>query len=104
MIYLDVHASAAPEEAEIRQTAQGETIVYLRCDITEDQSEEGGYVYDEAVFTLPRDRSDTLEQIVAAADDWWLYASQPDAAPGIRERIANLEDAVLTLSEIIMGG
>lgn len=106
MVYFDVRSTAKPEEAEIRQTTQGERIVYLRRDIVETRDDDSGkdYGYDEAVFTLPSDRDDTLEQIKAAADDWWLYASQAETTPSVRERLADLEDAVLMLSEIIMGG
>lgn len=106
MVYFDVRSTARPGEAEIRQTAQGERIIYLRRNVVETQDDDGkGYSYDEAVFTMPPDRTDTLEQIRMAEDDWWLYAgSESNRAPDIRERVDSLEEAVLVLSEIIMGG
>ncbi len=107
MIYFGAHSTARPEEAEIRQTAQGEQIIYLRRNVVETQGDDDkGYSYDEAVFVLPDDRSgETVSSITANFAEWWAYAAHcHDKTPTADERISDLEDAVMTLTDLLFGG
>lgn len=65
--------------------------------------EEGGesqivYVFDEVVFELPMDRTDTDEEIREDFAAWWAYGSQDEEEP------LTLEERVEMIEEILMGG
>jgi hypothetical protein len=65
------------------------------------QEEEDGqtvYTYDEVLFTMDPDRTETAEDIAEDFDAWWEFGSQPE------EPEPTLEDRVSAIEEFLIGG
>lgn len=96
MLLMNTESSVMPEKVLVDRSRN----VRLTDHVTEKVTEDGQtmYAYDEAVFALPEDRTETAEDILAAFDDWWAYGAQPDETPAtLEDRINELEDLVFTL-------
>jgi hypothetical protein len=52
------------------------------------------YEYDEVVFEMPEDRTDTVEDVTEDFDDWWVFGQEEYEEPTLEERLAELEDIV----------
>lgn len=67
----------------------------VRSETVDDQNV---FVFDEVVFDMPADRTDTDEEIHEDFAAWWAYGSQDEEAP------LTLEERVEMIEEILMGG
>lgn len=77
----------------------GTANVRLAADIKEEDREgQTIYVYDEAVFTLGTDRTETAEEIQSNFDAWWAYGIQPE------EPMPTIEERLELVEMMLMGG
>lgn len=77
----------------------GTANVRLAADIKEEDREgQKIYVYDEAVFTLEADRTETAEEIQSNFDAWWTYGIQPE------EPMPTIEERLELVEMMLMGG
>lgn len=98
-MFRGTESSVRPAPVVAYQRPDGITSVRMANDIREeDRDGQTIYVYDEAVFDLGADRTETAADIEAAFDGWWLYGTQPDEAP------MTLEERIEIIEEILTGG
>lgn len=98
MLLKDTESNVQPYAVQVEEH-EGRKTVRLADNIRQEQREDCSvYVYDEVVFELPADRTDTDEEIREDFDAWWAYGSQDEEAP------MTLEERVEMIEEILMGG
>ena len=67
----------------------------------DEHGEQTVYQYDEVLFELDADRTETEVDILENFADWWTYGSEPEEAlPTIEERLSLVEDVLME----ILGG
>lgn len=103
MLYLGTQSTVEPEKVIVEILPDGECIVRLadHVKVVEDEGFDGEpsshYEYDEVVFNLPDDRTDTAEEIEEEFDAWWLYGQDDEEESTLEQRLSDLEDIVFGL-------
>lgn len=103
MLYIGTTSSERPSVVAMDEREDGSKIVRITADVKETENEDGQamYQYNEVVFELEAGRTETITDIEASIEDWWEYGSQPEEpAPTIEERVAMLEDFIISGGEI----
>ena len=100
MLLVNTKSASRPPRVDI-ETLESKRRVILADHIeqVEDPEEGTGFVYDEVVFFMPDDRSDTLAEIEANFADWWEYGKEDFKEPTLEERVSDLEALFLALTE-----
>ena len=102
MLLKDTRSSELPCAVAMDEKEDGGKIVRIAGEVTEIQ-EEGQtlYQYDEVVFELEPGREETAEDIAADFEGWWEYGTQEEEPmPTLEERVAMLEDYIISGGEI----
>ena len=102
MLLRDTRSSVRPCAVLLDEKEDGGKIVRMAGNIRE-ENEEGQvlYVYDEALFELEAEREETAEDIEADFEGWWEYGAQEEEPlPTLEERVAMLEDYIISGGEI----
>ena len=102
MLLRGTTSSVQPCAVAVDEKADGGKIVRICGEVSEIQ-EDGQtiYQYDEVVFELEPGRTETASDIEECLADWWEYGSQEEeAAPTLEERVAMLEDYIISGGEI----
>ena len=102
MLLKDTRSSERPCAVLMDEKEDGGKIVRMAGEVSEIQ-EEGQtlYQYDEVVFELEPEREETAEDIQADFQGWWEYGSQEDEPmPTLEERVAMLEDYIISGGDI----
>lgn len=102
MLLKDTKSSAQPSAVLMDEKEDGTKIVRMAGNVREEQ-EDGQtlYVYDEALFELEAEREETAEDIAADFEGWWEYGTQEEEPmPTLEERVAMLEDYIISGGEI----
>jgi ribosome biogenesis GTPase A len=99
MILLNVQTNTVPDSARLEQLPEIGTRVILAKNIREetldlDDQTQTVYVYDEADFVLPEDRTETIESITENFDEWWEYATEEHGEPSLEDRVSTLESII----------
>ena len=101
MLHSNVMAAEKPEYVVVEQLPDGAQRVVLSKNASAVENDDGeSWVFDQADFCLEPDRTETAEEIAAAFDEWWEYASaysQDDAAPTVEQRLESVEAALLAM-------
>lgn len=101
MLIKDTKSSVQPSAVLMDENEDGSKTVRIAGEVTE--TEEDGqtvYTYDEVLFTLESGRTETVEDIAADKADWWAYGSQEEEPlPTLEERVAMLEDFIISGGE-----
>ena len=98
MLLQNTTSTLEPSPVLMDETEEGK-VVRLADNIC--QEEEDGqtvYTYDEVLFTMDPDRTETAEDIAEDFDAWWEFGSQPE------EPEPTLEDRVSAIEEFLIGG
>ncbi len=102
MLLKDTKGTTVPSAVLMDEKEDGGKIVRMAGNVR--PLEEDGqtvYVYDEVLFELESGRSETVADIEAAFYDWWDFGSQPEEpAPTLEERVAAIEDYIISGGEI----
>ena len=100
MYLQNTESNLRPPVVVLNELEDGTKSVRLADNIREVETEDGAtmYVYDEAVFTLEADRTETADDILEDFADWWEYGIQPE------EPLPTLEERVEMIEELLMGG
>lgn len=100
MYLQNTESNLRPPVVVLNELEDGTKSVRLADNIREVETEEGAtmYVYDEAVFTLEADRTETADDILEDFAAWWEYGIQPE------EPLPTLEERVEMIEELLMGG
>ncbi len=71
-------------------------------EVREDEhGEQTVFVYDEVLFELDADRTETAQDIEDHFSEWWIFGSEPEETlPTVEERL----DAIEELMMEILGG
>ncbi len=112
MLLRNTESTSRPSGVLLDRYQDGTATVRLADNIrteqregSEGQDEQTVYIYDEVVFLLGPDRQDTIGDIQRNFDDWWAYGcGEDEGTPTLEDRINALEDSVMELAEIIIGG
>ena len=102
MLLRDTRSSVRPCAVLLDEKEDGTKIVRMSGNVRE-ETEEGQvlYVYDEALFELEAEREETAEDIEADFEGWWEYGAQEEEPlPTLEERVAMLEDYIISGGEI----
>ena len=100
MLNVKVQSSCDPARVVIENLPEGRCVIRLTDHVTERTEEESTvYEYDEVVFDLPEDRSETVASINDAFAAWWEYGQQEQEAITLEQRVSDLEELVLVLME-----
>lgn len=93
MLLRNTESSVRPTAVLLDRLEDGTANVRMAVNIREeDRDGQAIYVFDEAVFTLGNDRTETAEDIASEFDAWWVYGTQEDeAAPTLEERVELIE-------------
>lgn len=103
MLLQGTTSSEQPSAVAMDEREDGSKIIRITADVEEIREEDGQvmYRYNEVVFELEAGRTETIADIEAGIEDWWEYGSQPEEpAPTIEERVAMLEDFIISGGEI----
>lgn len=99
MLLLNTKAASRPASAAI-ENLQGKKRVILAGNIKMvEDPEDNGFVYDEVIFFMPDDRHETIPEIETNFDAWWEFGKEDQRDPTIEERLADLEELVLSIME-----
>jgi hypothetical protein len=100
MLLVDTKSASQPPRVTL-EYPEGKTRVCLADNIKRvEEPEEGvGFVYDEVVFFMPDDRSDTLAEIEANFAAWWEYGQEDIKEPSLEDRVSDLESLILAMME-----
>ena len=100
MYLQNTESNLRPPVVVLNEMEDGTKSVRLADNIREVETEDGAtmYVYDEAVFTLEADRTETADDILEDFTAWWEYGIQPE------EPLPTLEERVEMIEELLMGG
>ena len=100
MYLQNTESNLRPPVVVLNELEDGTKSVRLADNIREVETEDGAimYVYDEAVFTLGADRTETADDILEDFAAWWEYGIQPE------EPLPTLEERVEMIEELLMGG
>lgn len=100
MYLQNTESNLRPPVVVLNELEDGTKSVRLADNIREVETEDGAtmYVYDEAVFTLEADRTETADDILEDFATWWEYGIQPE------EPLPTLEERVEMIEELLMGG
>ena len=59
-----------------------------------------GYEYDEVIFLMPSDRTETIQSIEENFEAWWEFGQQEvESEPSLEQRVSDLEDIIIGLME-----
>ena len=98
MLLKDTTGNVRPDIVLMDVLEDGEKVVRISGEVHEETGEDGQvtYRYDEVLFTLGAERTETVEDILEDLDGWWTYGSQEaEAAPTLEERVAAIEDYLI---------
>ena len=100
MLLVDTKSASQPPRVALEHP-EGKTRVCLADNIkqVEDPEEGVGFVYDEVIFFMPDDRSDTLAEIETNFAAWWEYGQTELTDPTLEDRVSDLETLLLMLME-----
>lgn len=102
MLLKDTRSSERPSAVLIDEQEDGSRIVRIAGEVTEIQEDgQTVYQYDEVLFVLDAERTETAEDILADKDVWWEFGSQEEEPmPTLEERVAMIEDYLISGGEI----
>ena len=102
MLLKDTRSNAQPSAVLVDDWQDGTKSVRMAGNIREETGEDGTvFVYDEVTFELEAGRTETAADIAAEFEDWWAYGSQPvEPLPTLEERVAAIEDFIISGGEI----
>ena len=97
MLLTNTESSTRPSAVLMDVREDGTKIVRMANNIREEERDEQTvFVYDEALFELGADRTETAEDIEEDFNDWWEFGIQPEEPlPTLEERIAAIEDILI---------
>ena len=97
MLLTNTESNIRPSAVIVERSPDGVANVRMANNIREEERDgERLYVYDEAVFTLEADRTETAEDIEADFSEWWEFGILPDEPlPTLEERVALIEDILI---------
>lgn len=99
MLLLNTKAASRPASVVI-ENLQGKKRVILAGNIKMvEDPEDNGFVYDEVIFFMPDDRHETIPEIETNFDAWWEFGKEDQRDPTIEERLADLEELILSIME-----
>ena len=99
MLLKNTESSTRPSAVLLDEREDGRKDVRLAGEVREEEREDGKvYIYDEVIFTLDADRTETKEDIEEHFDEWWAFGSQPE------EPIPTIEDRVRAIEDFLIGG
>ena len=104
MLYENASSTERPNAVTV-ESLPDRTIVRLidnieESTVTEDDISYTKYTFDEVVFDLPDDRTETIESITEDFNNWWLYGSVEHEEPTLETRVQNLEELLFGLMEV----
>lgn len=100
MLNVKVQATTEPPRVTMETLPDGRTSVRLRDNVVTLETEDGTvYEYDEVVFDLPEDRTETVESIEQAFSGWWAFGQQADEVITLEQRVSDLEEMILSMLE-----
>lgn len=106
MVQTNVHYNEQPDNFEIRRAGSKAIIVFPTGVTSETVEDEGGEVRTEyvasKVYLYETTYTPNLANRVAANFDRWLALAKVPETP--KATIADLEEAINTLTDIILGG
>lgn len=98
MLLINTESNVRPS-AVLFENGEDGTSVRLADHIREDDRDgQNVYVYDEVVFHLDADRTETEADIQADFATWWEYGSQPE------EPMPTIEERLELVEMMLMGG
>lgn len=97
MLLKNTKSTTMPSAVLLKAREDGKKDVRMADNIREEEREDGPViVYDEVVFVLSEDRTETAEDIEANFEAWWDYGSQPEEpTPTIEDRVRAIEDYLI---------
>lgn len=99
-MFMRSQSSCTPARVVIENLPDGRNIVRLTDNVETIVNEDGTvYEYDEVVFELPEDRSETVSTIESEFSAWWEYGQQEQEDITLEQRVSDLEEIVLALME-----
>lgn len=99
MLYLNTESNVRPSAVLLERHEDGGADVRLADNIREeDRDGQTMYVYDEVVFALEPDRTETETDIQQDFGMWWEYGSQPE------EPMPTIEERLELVEMLLMGG
>ena len=102
MLLKDTISNVRPCAVAMDEKEDGGKTVRI-CGNVREREEDGQsvFVYDEVVFELEAGRAETAADIEADLEAWWAFGSQEDEPmPTLEERVAAIEDYIISGGEI----
>ena len=103
MYFTGTEGTVRPDSVSMCVWPDGRKCVRLSDNIQEifREDDQGGqiiYVYDEVLFELDADRTETVQDIEENFEDWWIYGSEPEEAPPtVEERLDAIEELMMEM-------
>ena len=98
MLLQNTKSTLEPSPVLMDETEEGKVVRLADNIRREEEDGQTVYTYDEVLFTMDPDRTETAEDIAEDFDAWWEFGSQPE------EPEPTLEDRVSAIEEFLIGG
>ena len=97
MLLTNTESNVRPSAVLLDEKEDGGKIVRMANNIREEERDgQTIFVYDEALFELGEDRTETIEDIEADFNEWWEFGILPEEPlPTLEERVAAIEDILI---------
>lgn len=99
MLLIGTKATTVPARVIIEKLETKRRVILADHIEQAEDPEDNGFVYDEVIFFMPDDRHETIPEIEANFDAWWEFGKEDQKDPTIEERLADLEELVLSIVE-----
>lgn len=99
MLLIGTKATTVPARVIIEKLETKRRVILADHIEQAEDPEDNGFVYDEVIFFMPDDRHETIPEIEANFDAWWEFGKEEQKDPTIEERLADLEELVLSIVE-----
>ena len=96
----DTRSGSIPPRVILEVLPEGQRVL-LSSNVHKVEEEDNiSYEYDEVIFLMPPDRTETIQTIETNFDSWWKFGQQEaEDEISLEQRVSDLEDIIISLME-----
>ena len=100
MLLHDTRSGSIPPRVILEELPEGQRVL-LSSNVHQVEDEDSiSYEYDEVIFLMPSDRTETIQTIETNFDSWWKFGQQEaEDEISLEQRVSDLEDIIISLME-----